>query len=167
MTQQAYDLLVIGGGAAGSSAVSAARKDGRRIALVERNLLGGTCLNYGCDPTKTLLHTARLLYQARHAADYGLRIPQAQADWAQVQARVQKVIKQLRGGANEEASAQLARQGIDVLHGEASFVTPHKLSVAGQSIVAERIIIATDCETVVPPVEGLREAGYITNAQAV
>ncbi len=167
MTEQAYELLVIGAGAAGSSAVSAAQKDGRRIALVERNILGGTCLNYGCDPTKTLLHTARMLHQARHAAGYGLRIPQAQADWAQVMARVQQVIRQLRGGTNEEASAQLARQGIDMLHGEARFVTPHQLSVGGQSIMAERIIIAVGCETVVPPIEGLQEAGYITNAQAV
>src|SRR6202049_3815419 len=118
MTEQAYDLLVIGAGAAGSSAVSDAQKDGRRVALVERNILGGTCLNYGCDPTKTLLHTARLLYQARHAGGYGLRIPQAQADWAQVLARVQQVIRQLRGGTNEEASAQLVRQGINVLKGE-------------------------------------------------
>src|SRR5579872_628093 len=118
MTAQAYDLLVIGAGAAGSSAVSAAQKEGRRIGLIERNILGGTCLNYGCDPTKMLLHTARLLYQARHAGHDGLRIPQAQADWAQVLARVQHVIKQLRGGTNEEAAGQLARQGIDVLQGE-------------------------------------------------
>ncbi|HKV59431.1 MAG TPA: FAD-dependent oxidoreductase [Ktedonobacteraceae bacterium] len=167
MTEQAYDLLVIGAGAAGSSAASAARKDGRRVALVERNILGGTCLNYGCDPTKVLLHTARLLYQARYADRDGLRIAQAQADWAQVLARVQQVIKQLRGGTNEEASAQLTHEGIDVLQGEASFVTPHKLSVAGQSVEAERIIIAIGCETLVPPIEGLREAGYITNVQAV
>lgn len=167
MTEQTYDLLVIGAGAAGSSAASDVRKEGRRVALVERNILGGTCLNYGCDPTKTLLYTARLLYQARHAGGYGLRIPQAQADWAHVLARVQKVILQLRGGTNEEAAAQLARQGIDVLQGEASFVTPHKLLVGDQTIVAERIIIATGCETMVPPIEGLREAGYITNVQAV
>ncbi|HEY6539403.1 MAG TPA: FAD-dependent oxidoreductase, partial [Ktedonobacteraceae bacterium] len=84
MTEQAYDLLVIGAGAAGSSAASAVQKDGKRVALVERNILGGTCLNYGCDPTKMLLHVARLLYQARHAGHDGLRIPQAQADWTQV-----------------------------------------------------------------------------------
>ncbi len=167
MAEQAYDLLVIGAGAAGSSAVSDARKDGRRVALVERNILGGTCLNYGCDPTKTLLDTARLLYRARHSGEYGLRISQAQLDWPQVLARVQQVILHLRGGTNEQASAQLARQGIDVLQGEASFVTPHKLEVAGSSIEAERIIIATGCETVVPPIEGLHEAGFITNVQAV
>lgn len=167
MAEQIYDLLVIGAGAAGSSAVSAARKDGRRIALVERNILGGTCLNYGCDPTKTLLHTARLLYKAQHAERDGLHITGAQANWAQVLARVQQVIQKLRGGTNEEAMAQLAREGIDVLQGEASFVTPHQLSVAGQSVIAERIIIATGCETLVPPIEGLDEAGYITNVQAV
>ena len=167
MTAQTYDLLVIGAGAAGSSAVSAAQKEGRRIALIERNILGGTCLNYGCDPTKTLLHAARLLYQARHAEHDGLRIPQAQADWTQVLARVQQVIKQLRGGTNEEAMAQLARQGIEVLQGEASFVTPHELTIGGRIITAERILIATGCETVVPPIEGLHEVGFITNVQAV
>ena len=167
MTAQAYDLLVIGAGAAGSSAISAVQKEGKRIALVERNILGGTCLNYGCDPTKTMLHTARLLYQARHAEHDGLRLLQAQADWTQVLTRVQQVIKQLRGGTNEEAIAQLTRQGIDVLQGEASFVTPHELSIDGRSITAERILITTGCETVVPPIEGLRETGYITNVQAV
>ena len=167
MAEQTYDFVVIGAGAAGSSAVSAAKKEGRRIARIERILLGGTCLNYGCDPTKTLLHVARLLYRARHAGNDGLRIPQATADWEQVLARVRRVINELRGGTNEEAAAQLARQGIDVLQDEASFVTPHELSVDGRSIKAERILIATGCETMVPPIEGLREAGFITNVQAV
>ncbi|HLX55573.1 MAG TPA: FAD-dependent oxidoreductase [Ktedonobacteraceae bacterium] len=167
MAAQTYDLLVIGAGAAGSSAATSAHKAGIRIAMVERNLLGGTCLNYGCDPTKTLLHTARLLYQAQHADRYGLRIPLAQADWAEVLARVQHIINRLRGGTPDEARAQLVKQGIDVLQGEATFVSPHEVSVSGQSIVARHIIIASGCETIVPPIEGLQEAGFITNVQAV
>ena len=77
MAQQTYDLLVIGAGASGSAAVSAVDKRKMRVGLVERNLLGGTCLNYGCDPTKTMIHIAELLYSARHAKGFGLRIPQA------------------------------------------------------------------------------------------
>ncbi len=93
--KEQYDLLIIGTGAAGSSAATTVAKNGRRVALVERNILGGTCLNYGCDPTKTLLHIAQLLYQAKH---YGLRIPTATFEWKDVQTWVQQVIKRLRGG---------------------------------------------------------------------
>src|SRR5438874_3008109 len=167
MVKGEYDLLVIGAGAAGSSAVTTAVKNGKRVALVERNLLGGTCLNYGCDPTKTLLHSAYLLYQAHRANRYGLRIPSATYEWKDVQERVQQVIRDLRGGTLEEAQANLERQGIDVLHGEASFVSPNEVLIAGQSIFAKQIIIATGCEIVVPPMKGLKEAGFITNVQAV
>src|SRR5215213_7474264 len=79
-----YELLVVGGGPAGSSAAHAAAARGVHVALVERNRLGGTCHNYGCDPTKTLLHIARLLHTARHASRQGLRIPSAEADWPAV-----------------------------------------------------------------------------------
>ena len=167
MAKKEYDLLVIGSGAAGSSAVTSVAKHGRRVALVERNLLGGTCLNYGCDPTKTLLHIAHLLYQANHAEHFGLRIPTATFEWKDVQAWIQQVLKRLRGGTLEEAHANLTRQGIDLLHGEATFVAPHEVLIAGEAISAAHIIIATGSETIVPPIEGLKEAGYITNIQAV
>ncbi len=165
--QEEYDLLVIGAGAAGSSAVTAVAKKGKRVALVERNLLGGTCLNYGCDPTKTLLHSANLLYTAQHAKGYGLHLTGVTYEWNDVKERVQQVIKQLRGGTLEEAQANLERQGIEFLHGEASFVSPNEVVVAGRSIFAKQIIIATGCETTVPPMKGLQETGFITNVQAV
>src|SRR6266487_922885 len=167
MAMEEYDLLVIGAGAAGSSAVTTVVKNGKRVALVERNLLGGTCLNYGCDPTKTLLHSAHLLYQAQHANRYGLRIPSATYEWQDIQKRVQQVIRDLRGGTLEEVQANLERQGIEVLHGEATFVSPNEVQIAGQPLFAKQIIIATGCETIVPPMKGLREAGFMTNVQAV
>ncbi len=167
MAHQAYDLLVIGAGAAGSAAVSAVEKQKMRVGLVERNLLGGTCLNYGCDPTKTMIHIAQLLYSAQHAKRFGLRIPQATFDWQAVMDEVQQVINRLRGGTLEEAQAKLVDEGVDLLHGEARFVSPHEVSVSGQTITAEHILIAVGLETTVPPVEGLKEAGFITNVQAV
>lgn len=169
MAKQQYDLLVIGSGAAGSSAVTSIDKKGLRVALVERGKLGGTCLNYGCDPTKTLLFIANLLSEARHASTYGLHIPEAQADWAEIQQRVHDIINRLRGGTPEEAIAAFNRQGIDVLQGEAKFLSPHEISVSGydDTFSAERILIAAGSETLVPPIEGLNEAGYITNVQAV
>ena len=169
MAKKQYDLLIIGSGAAGSSAVTAIDKKGLRIALVERGQLGGTCLNYGCDPTKTMLYIANLLNEAHHASTYGLRIPGAQADWMAVQQWTQDIITRLRGGTPEEARAKFAQEGIDVLEGEARFISPHEISVSGydDTFSAERIIIATGSETLIPPIEGLDEAGYITNVQAV
>src|SRR5438270_12489421 len=117
MAKQHYDLLVIGSGAAGSSAATSVDKKGLRIALVELGKLGGTCLNYGCDPTKTMLYIANLLYEARHASEIGLHMPAAQSDWSAVQQRVNDIINRLRGGTPEEAIAAFNRQGIDVLQG--------------------------------------------------
>jgi dihydrolipoamide dehydrogenase len=177
-----YDLLVIGAGAAGSGAASTAAQQGARVALVERDTIGGTCLNYGCDPTKTLLHTAALLRRAQHADAYGLHIPVAHANWAAVLAHVHQVLTQIRGGTPEEARAGLAKQGITVLIGEARFISPHAVALSSDLaslspgkkrteqenlISAARIIIATGSQAVVPPIEGLREAGFITNVEAV
>ena len=104
MPKQAYDLLVIGAGAAGSTAASNAAQNGTRIALVERDSIGGTCLNYGCDPTKTMIHIAKMLYHSQHADQYGLNIPNATADWPTVMSWVRQVIKHVRGGTSEEAA---------------------------------------------------------------
>ena len=167
MPKQAYDLLVIGAGAAGSTAASNAAQNGSRIALVERDSIGGTCLNYGCDPTKTLIHIAGMLYDARHADQFGLRISEASFEWASVMSWVQQAINRIRGGTSEEAARELSQKGIDVLKGEAAFVSPHELSVAGPSVSAQRFIIATGSENSIPSIEGLNEVGYITNVQAV
>jgi len=167
MAKQAYDLLVIGAGAAGSTAASTAAQNGIRVALVERDKIGGTCLNYGCDPTKTMIHIANLLYHARHADQFGLRISEAKADWASVMPWVYQVQIGIRGGTSEEAAARLSDKGIDVLPGEATFVSPHELIIAGKTVSAARIIVATGSQEVIPPIEGLNEAGFITNVEAV
>jgi len=159
MAKQAYDLLVIGAGAAGSAAVSSVDKHKLRVGLVERNTLGGTCLNYGCDPTKTMIHVAQLLYAAQHANRFGLRIPQATFEWHDVLACVEQVINRLRGGTLEEAQAELVGEGVDLLHGEARFITPHEVSISGQTVTAERLLIAIGCETTIPPLVFLKQQG--------
>ena len=169
MVKQAYDydLLVIGAGAAGSTAASTAAENGIRVALVERDKIGGTCLNYGCDPTKTMIHIAGLLYHAHHAEQFGLRISDAKADWASIMSWVQQVQLRIRGGTSEEAADQLSDKGIRVLQGEASFVSPHELTIAGETVSADRIIVATGSQEVIPPIEGLNEASFITNVEAI
>ena len=138
MTKNEFDLIVIGSGGAGSTAAGTAASMGKRVALIERDKLGGTCLNYGCDPTKTLLHTASVLYHARHASALGLCIPHAEADWAAVQAHVRQVQETIRGGTPEQARAGIAAQGVDLFMGEAMFTSPHEIRVNGETLRGER-----------------------------
>src|SRR2546421_12039258 len=117
MVKQAYDfdLLVIGAGAAGSTAASNAAQNGIRVALVERDKIGGTCLNYGCDPTKGMIYVAGLLYHARHADRFGLHISEAKDDWTLVLSWVHQVELRIRGGTYEGAAAQISHYGINDL----------------------------------------------------
>ncbi len=167
MAQYTYDLLVIGAGAAGNTAATTAAQNGTRVALVERDKIGGTCLNYGCDPTKTLIYIASLLHHAQHAEKYGLRIDDARSDWASVMSWVHQCINRIRGGTAEDAARDLSSKGIDVLMDEATFISPHELSIGDKSISAEHIIIASGGKNVVPPIEGLHDVGFISNVEAV
>lgn len=171
MTQH-YDLVVIGAGAAGSTVASTVASSGKKVALIEQDEIGGTCLNYGCDPTKTLLHIANMLHQAKHADKYGLDLSRATMDWQKVQTYTQEVITKIRGGSSQEASKELAKQGITVFHGAASFISPTEISIESsdghkQTVSASRSVITTGSQTLVPPIEGLRETGFITNVEAV
>ena len=165
MAELNYDLLVIGGGASGSSALTNLQDRGYKLALVERDKLGGTCLNYGCDPTKALLYIASQLHKAQHAERYGLQIPHAGFDWSAVQKYVQKVINQIRGGTPEEADKNF--KDADLFKGQARFISSHEVEVNGQRLRAERIIIASGTIATVPPIKGLKDAGFITNVEAV
>ncbi|MHB8597152.1 MAG: dihydrolipoyl dehydrogenase [Ktedonobacteraceae bacterium] len=167
MATQTYDLLVIGAGAAGSTAASIAASKDAHVALVERDKIGGTCLNYGCDPTKTMIHIAKLLYNAQHAERYGLRIPGVTADWPAVMEWVRHAVTRIRGGTSEEAAADLSHKDIEVIFGEGHFISDHVMQVGDRTISAERIIIATGSKNVIPTIEGLEDTGYITNREAV
>jgi pyruvate/2-oxoglutarate dehydrogenase complex dihydrolipoamide dehydrogenase (E3) component len=167
MTKNEYDLIVIGAGGAGSTAAGSAAESGKRVAMIERDKLGGTCLNYGCDPTKTLLHTAKILYHAQHATGLGLRIPQAKADWEAVQAHVRQVQDTIRGGTLEQARAGIEAQGIDLFMGLATFTSPYEILVNGELLRGKRFLVATGTVALIPDIEGLAETGYITNVEAV
>jgi dihydrolipoamide dehydrogenase len=166
MPSHSYDLLVIGAGPAGSGASSTAAEQGHRVALVERDKIGGTCLNYGCDPTKALLYIADMLDKARDAKRYGLNLAGATANWPAVQAWITQLVDEVRGGNDDKARSNLSKQGIDVLKGEARFQSSHEVAVGEQTIHAEQIVIATGSQAVVPDIPGLRDAGFITNKQA-
>jgi pyruvate/2-oxoglutarate dehydrogenase complex dihydrolipoamide dehydrogenase (E3) component len=157
-----YQLVVIGAGPAGLAAAQAAADLGARVALVERHLLGGTCINTGCVPSKTLIRTARLYADMRDASRYGACRPESiQVDFAAVMDRVRRIRSHLSGG---DSVRKLAADGVDVFFGSVHFKAADTLDVNGETLRFGRAIIATGARPHVAPIPGLREAGCLTSA---
>ncbi len=158
---QRFDAVVIGAGSGGLTAARRLALAGKRTALVEADKLGGDCLNWGCVPTKTLVATARLRHQIGRAGQYGLQVDGVQLDFAAMMARVAEV--QAEVGA-EERRYYIDEPGVTVVHGTARFVDAHTVRVDGEELRFAQCIIATGSRAQVPPVPGLEDAGYLTNA---
>jgi pyruvate/2-oxoglutarate dehydrogenase complex dihydrolipoamide dehydrogenase (E3) component len=155
-----YHLVVVGGGTAGLVSAAGAAGLGARVALVERHLLGGDCLNVGCVPSKALLRAARAVAEVRRAGDLGVRAQGVAVDFAAVMERMRR----LRAGLAPHDSAQRFRGlGVDVFLGEGRFTGPDTLAVNDTVLRFRRAIIATGARAAVPPVPGLAEAGFLTN----
>jgi dihydrolipoamide dehydrogenase len=137
-----YDLIIIGGGPAGYVAAIRAGQVGLKTALVEKDRLGGMCLNWGCIPTKSLLESVKLLERVRQATQFGVDgVDEGKLsfNWANARARAQCVVKRLTGGV----ATLLARNGVDVIAGEATLVSPTRVRVAGRLLEADNVFIAT------------------------
>src|SRR5688500_14727585 len=134
-----YDLVVIGGGTAGLVSAVGAAGLGARVALIERALLGGDCLNTGCVPSKSLLRSARAVHEAREAAAVGVRTT-TEVDFAAVMARVRERRADI---AHHDSAARLASLGVDVFLGQASFSGPRAVMVDGRTVAFRRAVIAT------------------------
>jgi pyruvate/2-oxoglutarate dehydrogenase complex dihydrolipoamide dehydrogenase (E3) component len=160
----AYDVIVIGAGAAGSTAAFEARAQGARVAMAERWKVGGTCLNAGCDPTKTLVRAAGLLHEARSSDRFGIVVSDVRADWPAVIARVERTIDTIRGG---DGDRNIREAGIDLRKGQARLRSSRQVEVEGDVLHGEAIILATGVRAAIPDIRGLHEAGYITNVEAV
>lgn len=156
-----YNLVVLGGGTAGLVAAAGAAGLGARVALVERHLLGGDCLNYGCVPSKTLLRAARAAAEVRAAGRFGVRVPDGvTVDFAAVMARV----RSLRAGISHHDSAARFRElGVDVFLGNGRFTKRDTIEAGGAALRFRKAVIATGARAAVPEIRGLREAGFLTN----
>ena len=159
-----YDLIVVGAGAAGSTAAAEARGQGARVAMVEQWKVGGTCLNAGCDPTKALVRAAHALHETRTASRFGIEVEDVQVDWPRVIDRVERVIDTIRGG---DGDRNIREAGIDLRKGHARLLSPTEVTVEGDVLRAEAVILATGVRAFVPAIPGLRDAGFITNVEAV
>ena len=155
-----YHLLIVGAGPAGLLAAKVAVRHGARVALIERNLLGGTCLNKGCIPSKTLIRTSRLYREMRDAEHFGGRVPGTIAvDFSAVIQRVQRVRARL---TELDSAERLTAIGIDVYSGAARFAGPRSVTVGAEVLHFEKALVATGGLPVCPPIPGLEEAGYLT-----
>jgi pyruvate/2-oxoglutarate dehydrogenase complex dihydrolipoamide dehydrogenase (E3) component len=159
-----YDLIVVGAGAAGSTAAAEARGQGARVAMVEQWKVGGTCLNAGCDPTKALVRAAHALHETQTASRFGIAVQDAQVDWPRVIDRVERVIDTIRGG---DGDRNIREAGIDLRKGHARLLSPTEVAVAGDVLRGEAVILATGVRPFIPAIPGLREVGFITNVEAV
>ena len=156
-----YNLVVIGAGTAGLVTAAGAAGLGARVALIERELLGGDCLNVGCVPSKALIRAARAAAQVRDAAQFGIHIPPGvQVDFPAVMRRMRR----LRAGISPHDSAARFRSlGVDVYLGQAVFTGADTVEVAGTTLRFRRAVIATGARAHRPPIPGLAEAGFLTN----
>lgn len=159
-----FDLIVIGAGGAGSTVAGEAVNRGARVAMMEKWKVGGTCLNVGCDPTKTLVRSAQVLHLARHEERFGIHAENVHANWPAVMDRVERVIDTIRGGDSDK---NVRESGVHLYKGEGHFVSPHEVEVNGEVLWAEKIVIATGANERIPAIDGLAEAGFITNVEAV
>lgn len=158
-----YDSVVIGSGQGGTPLASALAKAGRRTALIEREHIGGTCVNEGCTPTKTMVASARAAYMARRAADYGVRNGPVSVDMSRVRQRKRDIVESFRGGSEQRIENI---ENLDWLVGEARFTGPKEIEVrleGGEStqLTADNVFINTGARPSSPPVDGLKEVSFL------
>ncbi len=156
-----YNLVVLGAGTAGLVAAAGAAGLGARVALVERELMGGDCLNVGCVPSKALIRCARAYAEVRDAGQFGVRVPDgASVDFPAVMERMRK----LRAGISHHDSAERFRElGVDVFLGGGRFTGRDTLQVGDTTLHFSRACIATGARAIALPIRGLVDAGYLTN----
>src|SRR5262249_49604713 len=155
-----YNLVVVGAGTAGLVAAAGAAILGARVALVERHLMGGDCLNYGCVPSKVLIRAARAAYAVGEAHDFGVEASPARPDFPEVMRRLRRVRAEL---APHDSTQRFAGLGVDVYLGEARFVDRKAIEVAGQRLDFSKAIIATGGRPASLPVPGLEGAGCLAS----
>jgi pyruvate/2-oxoglutarate dehydrogenase complex dihydrolipoamide dehydrogenase (E3) component len=159
-----FDVFVIGGGGTGSEVAFRLAEHGMRVAVAERDKLGGECNHYGCIPTKVMLRSAKVAALARDAGRFGVRIPSVDVDLAAVQRRAHDIIDAQSG----EGAAPFERAGIRVFLQEARLTGSHRIDLAdGTPVEADRVVLTTGTEATVPPIDGLADGPYWTNKEAI
>jgi pyruvate/2-oxoglutarate dehydrogenase complex dihydrolipoamide dehydrogenase (E3) component len=156
-----YNLVVIGAGTAGLVSAAGAAGLGAKVALVERYLMGGDCLNVGCVPSKALIGSARTAAAVRDAGEFGIHVPAGvKVDFGQVMERMRRLRASI---APNDSAKRFSELGVDVFIGNGRFVDSHTLEVAGEKLRFKKAVIATGARASAPPIPGLDEVEYLTN----
>lgn len=159
--KERYNLVVIGAGTAGLVSAAGAAGLGARVALVEKSLLGGDCLNVGCLPSKCIIRSSRIVADMRDASLFGIEIKEGtEVNFSKVMERMRRIRARV---SYHDSAKRFQELGVDVFLGEGRFKDPDTVEVAGKTLRFKKAVIATGARAVVPPVEGLVEAGYLTN----
>ena len=154
-----YDLIIIGGGPGGYTAAFEAAAHKLKTALVEEREIGGTCLNRGCIPTKTLVHTADLYRDMKNAAEDGIEISETKLNTSVLNRKKEQVVSTLRNGLEK----QLKANGIEVIRGHAVIRDGHTVFVSGEELGASHVILASGSVPSGLPIEGSNLEGVITS----
>ena len=162
----AFDDVIIGSGQAGTPLASALADAGRRVALVERAHVGGTCVNVGCTPTKTMVASARAAHVVRRAGAYGVRVGEPEVDMPAVRRRARDVVEGFRS-SNEKGL--LENERIELIVGEARFTAPRTLAVrldggGERTLAGERVFLNTGARPSVPPLDGLGDVPFLDSS---
>jgi pyruvate/2-oxoglutarate dehydrogenase complex dihydrolipoamide dehydrogenase (E3) component len=164
MAVESFDAIIIGSGQGGNPLADALVSAGKKTALIERKYAGGTCINTGCTPTKTMVASARVAYLARRASDYGVHVGPVEIDMERVRERKRAIVSSMR----ESREKKLEKAPVAFIRGEASFVAPGTLRVVlndggERELKAKQIFIDTGTRSAVPAIEGLDTVSYLDN----
>jgi pyruvate/2-oxoglutarate dehydrogenase complex dihydrolipoamide dehydrogenase (E3) component len=157
---QKFDAIIVGAGQAGPPLAGRLTDAGQTVAVIERQLVGGTCVNYGCIPTKTLVASAHAAHLARRGAEYGVGTGTITVDMTKVKARKDKVMTDDRKGVEAWLAGM---KGCTFIRGHARFENPHTISVDGRVLEADKIFLNVGGRAVVPDLPGLSDVDYMTN----
>lgn len=153
-----YDAIVIGSGQGGNPLAVAIAGQGAKVALIESDLLGGTCVNTGCTPTKTMVASAQVAHYARNAARWGVRASEVSVDLPAILKRKDEVVEKSRSGWPKKFDKK-----VDVYHERARFIGMRKIQAGEHALEGERIFIDTGAAPTIPRIEGLESVPYLTN----
>lgn len=160
--QDIYNLVVIGAGTAGLITAAGAAGLGAKVALIERHLMGGDCLNIGCVPSKCIIRSARAAGQTQELEKLGVRLNgKIEADFPAVMQRMRKIRSSI---SQHDSAARYKSLGVDLFIGEAKFSNSNEIEVSGKKLKFKKAVIATGARAAVPKIPGIGEAGYLTNA---
>src|SRR5262245_36470367 len=154
------NLVVIGAGSAGLVSAYIAATVRAKVTLIERERMGGDCLNTGCVPSKALIKTSRVLSQIRNASKYGIRAASAEFDFAEAMERVQRVVKQVEPHDSVERYTGL---GVECIRGDAKITSPWSVAVGGRTLTTRAIVIAAGARPLVPPIPGIEQVEVLTS----